>query len=188
MPHTEHPLIFSAPMIKAIIESRKSVTRRLADYSKWKKGDRVWVRETHLQDGVFVPEKRKGDKLLAFEVYPAVMFEDDEDYDICYPRRGDIIKTWRVVSAIHMPRWASRITLELTADVRREPLQKINKIELAKEGFPSSFSRGEWRERNERQEAGTTAKSTFVKAWDKMHPDHTWESNPIVSVIEFKKL
>jgi hypothetical protein len=94
---TEHPLIFSAPMIRAILEGRKSVTRRLADYSKWKKGDRVWVRESvwlRKSENDHIPEDR------------VEYVADNENATFSF-------SGLRKVPSIHQPRWASRITLEL---------------------------------------------------------------------------
>lgn len=141
----ERPILFSAPMVRAILEDRKTVTRRevkkqaaldclaagfepafltlpgnadLCPYGK--PGDRLWVRETWYCDH---SEVQKGPYLQ-----PADMVDLDkarEDGDLVYAADGlnpyeQDHPTWK--PSIHTPRWVSRILLEIT-DVRVERLQ-----------------------------------------------------------------
>jgi len=182
----EHPLIFSAPMIRAILEGRKSVTRRMSKnpdyYTGWKKGDRVWVRETW---GIGCrPDPHTGDRDgIEYRADLEGLGENDDLplYEVITPEHiclGDYASGWK--PSIHMPRWASRITLELTADVRQEPLHTMTEPEAKREGV----------EGGSQDEDGNSLwfRLGFAELWDSMHPDHPWISNPTVSVIEFSRI
>ena len=183
----EHPLIFSSAMIRAILEGRKSVTRRLADYSKWKKGDRVWVRETFAlgrSGSLDIPGYvRHLDYYADGLPFPDTLDVPEQHWQLWDDACDEWEKPYNKKPSIHMPRWASRITLELTEDVRREPLVNFNGMpeldaikEAEREGFEQTFD-PTW-----------NAHSNFITAWDNMHPDQPWLSNPIVSVINFKRI
>lgn len=162
----ERPVLFSGPMVRAILDGKKSQTRRVVTKGtstsgpRWESldwsrchvdpglgggqylkvggpddtmhrvrcklgeiGDRLWIRETYLA--------------MAIDGGPVrdVMYSDHEDYDICYPSKSDKMDLgWRVVPSIHMPRWASRLTLEIT-EVRVERLGMISDADAAAEGF-----------------------------------------------------
>jgi len=139
---TERPILFSAPMVRAILAGQKTQTRRVAKFTdaghlkepggrrRWhhddpnatlacpygQPGDRLWVREAHwfFQD--------EHDPVIGYT--PPMMTTEDVEY------RADGESTrhgWR--PSIHMLRWASRITLEITS-VRVERLwSSINGIE-----------------------------------------------------------
>ncbi len=161
----EHPIIFSAPMVRALLAGRKSVTRRLADYSKWKKGDRLWVREAFVLEydedsGDIIPHYR------ASEPEPHIVTEEQLQNDSFDDRTR-----WK--PSIHMPRTASRITLELTEDVTREPLLPMDESEALREGFVPVI-----------RENGALAEMRTL--WNALHPKAPWSSHPTVSVIRFK--
>lgn len=171
----ERPILFSGPMVRAILEGRKTQTRRVVamqedlsdpdepclyihrpncqgycdydctkaprDGSSWNNlaicpygqpGDRLWVRETwaydlnvdrekELQDWVKA-EALKGNNRLNYRADPHTMQTG------C----GGAAGRWR--PSIHMPRWASRITLEVT-EVRVQRLQNIFERDAEAEGF-----------------------------------------------------
>lgn len=157
----ERPILFSAPMVRAILEGRKMVTRRAVkiqprskgdigsyglgqpfirnpDVTKpnpecpyGRRGDRLWVRETWYCDHF---EVQKGPYLQ-----PADMHDLDqcrEDGELVYAADGlepyeQEQPTWK--PSIHMPRWACRILLEIT-DVRVERLQDISEDQAKAEG------------------------------------------------------
>ncbi|MEC8196494.1 MAG: hypothetical protein VX228_09285 [Pseudomonadota bacterium] len=149
----DKPILFSGPMVCALLEGRKTQTRRvirnvmqnycitLKNSTKTKsglethvidapeyprilpvkvtKGDRLWVRET------WRPRQGFGawDMRLRYPAddYEALLEDGDRDIgDWTWPKAANTGN----VPAIHMPRWASRITLKVT-DVRVERLQKI---------------------------------------------------------------
>ena len=148
----EKGIIFNAEMVRAILDGRKTMTRRLnKQWLKVKAGDRLWVRETwkpHVQTSVHSPA-----------IYRA-------DYPL-----GSGPGPW--ISSRFMPRWASRITLEATADARLEKLQKITGMDVGREGF-------EW------DAMGDDPFYRFAKYWDSLNPKSPWKNNPEVVVIEFK--
>ncbi len=116
-------------------------------------GDRLWVRETWRQDA-------KGGELAHYKA--------DEN------GRGYWIGKWH--PSIFMPRWASRITLEIVS-VRVERLQDISFDDALAEGMEHSII------------MHNPIDDLFVPLWDSInYKKHPWESNPWVWVIEFKRL
>lgn len=125
----EHPILFSAPMVQALLADRKHVTRRLdLRWTKVKAGDRLWVRETFYCDdfrydfGVDadIPELRE-----------SIMYRADGEFREQLEDHSEA--RWR--PSIHMPRWASRILLECEEDARIERLQDITDDEAEAEGI-----------------------------------------------------
>lgn len=224
----ERGIIFNSEMVRAILDGRKTQTRRIINPQpeltqksgfKWKGvlfgagsddretnrnfahkncplgkiGDRLWVRETFAllgnEDGVCVDWN---DQIVykseeAARIYKASCEQKDGDYglwsipnDADWKPHTDNHKydgTWR--PSIHMPRWASRITLEIT-DVRVERLQEASDDDFKAEGYPL-----------ERELTGgsTDAFCWFRHLWDSVSkPDCNYESNPWVWVIEFKRV
>lgn len=225
----ERGIIFNTEMVRAILDGRKTQTRRIINPQpeltqksgfKWKGGlfgagsddretnrnfahkncplgkigDRLWVRETFAllgnEDGVCVDWNdnilKAGDEQAA-RIYKASCEQKDGDYglwsipdDADWKPHTDNHKyegAWR--PSIHMPRWASRITLEIT-DVRVERLQAASDDDFKAEGYPL-----------ERELIGgsTDAFCWFRHLWDSVSkPDCNYESNPWVWVIEFKRV
>lgn len=142
-------------------------------------GDRLWVRETWAdtngESGPMISYRAGGDRFLVDESYPV----DYSRYPNCTfamwggdLRRGAPDHAWR--SPIHMPRWASRLTLEIT-NVRVERVQDIDGHGAQDEGInaPPSFARGE-----------------FASLWDSLNSPrgYGWDANPWVWVIEFRRV
>ena len=143
----EHPILFSGEMVRAILAGRKTQTRRVvkpwtarmldalsegsSDLSAIKPpyavGDRLWVRETwqEFRDNELPPGRSRGPSgRMGIPAHPEIKFfvfyrADGEVAD--HPQYGAAL--WR--PSIHMPRWASRITLEATG-IRVEQLQDIS--------------------------------------------------------------
>ncbi len=205
----EHPILFSAPMVRAILSGAKTQTRRVVkgvppgeviytgamiDFAGWvdivaregsarircpfgKPGDRLWVRETWstCTQGFDTPEES------TFPVYRA-------DTDRPTPKR------W--IPSIHMPRWASRITLEVTG-VRVERLHALGEADAIAEGMPADAGNRPIRGREEALLAGgplsvlpgsLTARECFAMLWNKLGGAGAWDANPWVWVIEFRRL
>lgn len=128
----DRPIIFSAPMVRALLEGRKTQTRRLAwrnvarpaafgcptPWQRVKPGDRLWVRESW---------RPIGDLPLSECTGPA-----DIRFSASVDEAEWAISKWR--PSIHMPRWASRLTLVVT-EVRRQRLQEISKADAIAEGI-----------------------------------------------------
>ncbi len=179
----DRPIIFSAPMVRALLDGRKTQAQRLAwgksrpmpkktpqislkmnlggtTYSPatvWQKigpGDRLWVRETADITGS-VPHY-KADNPPAFI---------------------------RWTPSIHMPRWASRLTLIVT-DVRWQKLQDMTRADAIAEGV-------KWLE----DDRGWTAdgklvwgrpKEAFAGLWDSLYGKGAWDANPEVVALTFE--
>lgn len=173
----EHPILFSAPMVVAILEGRKTQTRRVGDrYKKWRVGDRLWVKEAwniEAQSSKY----RSGDdptheywigyraggvsKKVMFKEKPSIPFSSMNDFG------RDGTRNWK--SGLFMPRWASRISLEIEG-VRHERLCDISKEDADAEGV---------------------GMIEFPWLWDKINgkkPGMSWLGNPLVWVIQFQKL
>ncbi len=174
----ERPIIFSASDVRAILEGRKTQARRiikpqptslgdkLKALMRYRIGDRLWVRETW-QTHIPAPDTN-GDCATSI-IYRA----DKKSY----------ASSWH--SPIYMPRWASRITLEITRK-RVEPLHRISQSDAIAEGAPPSHSSIDKISR----EFGYAdfSRSWFAQLWQSIHGDKSWHENPWVWVIEFKKL
>lgn len=139
----EYPILFSAPMVGAILDGRKTMTRRvlkpqpqediglwLAERdmkaTRWAPGDILWVREgfaVHLNSGPVIHEKGDGHP-WGSPIYRAT-------FSAALDPRCEGFSPWR--PSIHMPRWASRITLTVEA-VRVERLQDISEADVIAEG------------------------------------------------------
>lgn len=183
----ERSIIMSGDNPRLILEGRKTQARRLvknpnfsvvngrphfakADGSFYDcpygiAGDRLWVREAWHTDN---PEY-----IARYKAEPYLGDPDPDNAQICY--RADLVHensgcVWR--PSIHMPRWASRITLEITK-VRVERLQDISEEDALAEGQPC----------NDR-----TARSNYMILWDSLHGKGAWNNNPFVWVIEFSRV
>ncbi|HCW1044313.1 TPA: hypothetical protein OW455_005383 [Pseudomonas aeruginosa] len=203
----ERPILFTGPMVRAILEGRKTVTRRVmkpqpdflgsmvdpntpfktldaglharitCPYGE--PGDRLWVREAWAADAqvdaIAPSDLSQGEPIW----YPA---------DLSVRQTGcSMISKGRVRPSIHMPRWASRILLEITA-VRVERLQDISEEQALAEGVrgePCDHARqacadiGCW---------GDTAKGAFGFLWESLNGEGSWAANPWVWVVEFKRV
>ena len=192
----ERPILFSAPMVRAILDGRKTQTRRvvkpqpsqelLDDYAQIRRergvqkddaemlseclpcpygfpGDRLWVRETWARD----------------DEDGALMYRADVgcDDDANAWERGRIegVSRYRWRPSIHMPRWASRITLEIT-DVRVERLQDIGEEDAEAEGIPRSDV-----------SPPDMGRFAYQQLWESINGPDSWAANPWVWVIGFKR-
>ncbi|MDN7814627.1 hypothetical protein [Burkholderia vietnamiensis] len=223
----ERPILFSGPMVRAILEGRKTQTRRIIKLphnnplGAWEPttagggsvkyaggtpapelaaightrtgdcyvcphgdvGDRLWVRETHdvnrLGSETF-PDGRT-------RLYAGIAYQADDgrhEADISDSQcRAIEAKTWRGwTPSIHMPRWASRITLEITG-VRAERLQEISQDDAEAEGIDFLRSVPDAYETLD-------ARGLFRCLWDGLNAarGHGWDANPWVWAIEFRRI
>lgn len=202
----ERPIIFSAPMVQAILGGAKTMTRRALTPGKphtpWKVGDLLWVRETFItgwpaEDGIVYDCDDDGNELPEHVWFRATTDSHGEytgslgvgisgwTNDDCEPIENI---TWK--PSIHMPRWASRITLRVTG-VGLERLQDITEADAGSEG---AF----WVPEDDKQQAARVAISEgmdccgpreyFRSYWDTLNAwrGHGWEHNPLVEVDEFE--
>ena len=183
---TDRPIIFSAPMVQALIEGRKTQTRRIlkkgcpasrnlilpdgpnkgAVQLNYAPGNRLWVKETHAR----YPE---GDLCLPHYMadgpIPSISDRHDAGLLIKYP-------------AIFMPRWASRLTLAVT-DVRVQRLQDITEDDAQAEGLVQAYEG--WATDTQGRCWGPTARDSFVQLFDSLHGTHAWGKNPWVVALTF---
>ncbi|HCF3104460.1 TPA: hypothetical protein NIB98_002928 [Pseudomonas aeruginosa] len=233
----ERPILFNEQMVRAILEGRKTVTRRAVkglqiptedkttphEGLRWsalgqrhlrygfnvfgsteeecahelarcgvcpfgKPGDRLWVREAWTIDLLAAYSTEKGydseyevryradDAAREIHVAPG---EPDPYLALYDSQRGD----WR--PSIHMPRWASRILLEITA-VRIERLQDISEKQALAEGVELEGEGVCWA-----GAAGTASDSpveSFRLLWELINGAGSWNANPWVWVVEFKRV
>jgi hypothetical protein len=149
-------------------------------------GDRLWVRETwalaHLSvdcEGVCDDVEEFTGRLIAAnrDGYWAPIYAADAD-DINNHPSDRLVKRYR--PSIHMPRWASRLTLEVVS-VRVERLQDITEADAEAEGLARNedFDRGPY----------ANAREEFAQLWNSINGKRApWVSNPWVWVITFKPL
>ncbi len=138
-------------------------------------GDRLWVKENFRPTGIFAMYKPRDTKACGRFSYQADPVQLERDKTI----------KWR--PSIFTPRWASRITLEIT-NVRLERLQDITEEDALAEG--ADIDRGSAYDLAGHQgvQAHTTARGCFETLWGSIYGPDSWRSNPWVWVIEFKKL
>ncbi len=217
----EKPILFSGEMVRAILEGKKTQTRRVATkdpnakgfywaenietfpsgttYTGWVKnsapsllipmkcpygkvGDRLWVRETWVPDCATVEECRASFEDLMQGCSGPYYRATASDFDI---------ETLRWKPSIHMPRWASRTSLEIT-DIRVERLQNICASDCLDEGIEDKWS-------HKYSVFPACVLDSIVDdyrtLWDSINGkpradgiDISWSANPWVWVITFRRI
>lgn len=216
MSMTEKPILFSGPMVRAILDGRKTVTRRIVkpqpdaihgDEPYWNiggyrlradannplkcpygsSGTRLWVRETWavcaayecyapsvLTPHVGTIQYQAGGGMLNGEMLERTCFDVDGE-----------LGRWR--PSIHMPRWVSRISLEVT-DVRVERLQDITEEDAIAEGIERTSGGNYWKDYLHPVMPAMTARYSFASLWKSINGPDSWEANPWVWTIAFNRL
>lgn len=188
----ERPILFSGAMVRAILDDKKTQTRRVmkpqprVELDGADKGWRYYERAQQvyafrIDEPIAFPLAilyaspygTTGDRLWVRETWddygtvePMIVYRADYAGENNCP----VNPRWR--PSIHMPRWASRLLLENVA-VRVERLQDISDADILAEGFPEdppSYAEG------------------FAAKWNEINPKHPWEGNPWVWVVEFKRI
>ena len=240
----DHPIIFSAPMIRALLARKKTQTRRVlkplpwnaagdavdiskaksvsyvkgadgrlyiqfehplggpltAHVSRFNVGDRLWCRETwadvntavgpgigYRADSGFMQPEYDGPDYGAgpsynYDKYPGNYTMWFDDLLAGAPDHG-----WR--SPIHMPRWASRLTL-IVESVKVERLQEISDEDAEAEGIfargavgdDPSHSQWTWGDSDWRYE---TPRAAYAALWNSINGPDAWGANPWVAAISF---
>lgn len=224
----ERPILFSGPMVKAILEGKKTQTRRVVKlrHKFWKGlsldgalfdpgfgdgaylkvkgrddtyhrlycphgnvGDRLWVRETFTCFTHGLPEYPDecdhihGAAARAKYSDPTGIYSVEE-LAVVYKADGDS-EPDRWEPGIHMPRWASRLLLEITA-IRVERLNDISRHDAIAEGGPPSHRSID---RISAQFGYPDfSRSWFGQLWESINGEGSWKENPWVWVVEFKVL
>ena len=188
----ERPILFNGEMVRAILDGRKTQTRRVIKIQSttterpylrpdglWTytvcdgvaavnpfachygiPGDRLWVRETL--------SKSANDTLIY----------DADGAPVMYGGESEKTNIKKKIPSIHLPRWASRINLEIT-NIRVERVQDISVIDCACEGI--EFAENDYSE---------NARYKYHMLWDSINlkRGYGWDANPWVWVIEFRRM
>ena len=204
----ERPILFSGPMIRAILANTKTQTRRIfkPDRMTWDANGRYTtyaMRGGELSttgSGPFKPSswlhycpygQPGGDRLYVRETWaaphaydhlpPRLIPQDARIHYAATEDRGGLL--WR--PSIHMPRWASRIILEITS-VRVENLQDIDLADAVAEGCKPI--RPELVQDGLIVRPGRSAVEEFRLVWEQIHGGGSWEKNPFVWVVTFRRI
>lgn len=194
----ERPILFSGPMVRAILAGQKTQTRRLVKpqplcygssqsatitphpcgsgeflLERWPKGDSQMQNFGRCSLVPACPYGKPGDRLWVRETHyvQSAGYADGSGKLILYKADGDAPTTW--TPSIHMYRWASRITLEIT-EVRLERLQNISAADAVAEGCDSCTPYDQFR-----------ALWTFIHTAD---GPNGWAANPWVWVVGFRRV
>ncbi len=198
---TDRPIIFSAPMVRALLDGRKTQTRRVLGNSGpgrgrsnifsarigwsdsyvldpgnagWRErdtpyapGDRLWVREAFVRYYELDEcDMRVGPLKIAYRADGGFRWldADTDEFRDSPP--------WK--PSIHMPRWASRLTL-LVTDVSVQRLQEISRGDAMEEGFPFA-----------NMADGPNPRDWYRDLWNSIHGPDAWDRNPWVAAISFE--
>jgi hypothetical protein len=170
----DRPIIFSAPMVRALIDGRKTQTRRPASspLAACAQTDRLWVRENLKYDWAAEAwhYRHGGDRL-------------EEVAGRTLPRPTSDRWPLGVCNSIHMPRWASRLTL-IVQDTWMEPLRALPGHDAIAEGVERAD--GEWKNYSGGA-ACLSARESYATLWDSLHTaeGERWQDNPHVLVLSF---
>lgn len=190
----ERGIIFNGEMVRAILDGRKTQTRRIVKNVMLDNG--IWLKKptktrsgttTHVLDAPkhnLCPLGKIGDRLYVREAFKAgVCTESTIAYKATH-KPSDLEEGWyeeiKWTPSIHMPRRYSRITLEIT-DVRVERLNDISNDDAKSEGC--WYGRG-----GGVPDKAITPSDQFPTLWEEIYGDGSWSSNPWVWVIEFKRI
>ena len=197
-------------MIRAILANTKTQTRRVVkpqpageirrgepDFNHWI-DTKYWERQNQKENrgigtrGFACPYGQPGgDRLYVRETWaaphaydhlpPRLIPQDARIHYAATEDRGGLL--WR--PSIHMPRWASRIILEVTS-VRVELLQDISEADAVAEGCKPI--RPELVQDGLIVRPGRSAVEEFRLVWEQIHGGGSWEKNPFVWVVTFRRI
>lgn len=195
---TDRPILFSGPMVRALIEGRKTQTRRVMNpqpvsclswddppagsypsKNGWSRlryavGDRLWVRETidMGHTGYVICTCTYQADGTPVDLRPAPFWAGDQ--------------TRKLIPSIHMPRWASRLTLTVT-EVRVQRLQDISEADAIDEGvlsLPPVHASGPLTERGCPPIGGSPVER-YARLWDDINGPGAWAENHWVAAYTF---
>lgn len=188
---TERPILFSAPMVRALLDGSKTQTRRVVRFDP-PSGDIVerggW-RRWHRDDPSAViacPYGVPGDLLWCRETWRPHIETGMPEYRA---NLGAVDHDLRWKPSIYMPRWVSRITLRIT-DVRVQRLQEISEEDARAEGVAEPAPvHGKWCDATRGREGHWSYRKPFADLWDSLNAKRApWSSNPFVWAIAFERV
>ena len=196
----EQPILMNSAMVRALLDGSKTQTRRVLKPQPThfnpagiprrarpdgpsdmipclygKPGDRLWVRETlghHVDKGHYYAA-------TGMHVGPLLDYELEPSPSIGIPARA--------IPSIHMPRWASRILLEIVS-VRVERVNDCSETDALAEGIKGEACDHVRFSCEEIGCCGPTAKGMYAALWDVINGAGSWAANPWVWVVEFKRV
>lgn len=172
----ERPILFSGPMVRAILAGRKTQTRRIVKPQSAVLTDQMargfGVRPPAVENAAVIPcpYGQVGDHLWVREAWAL----HPETGNLLYKADDGAPSDTRWKPSIHLPRKHSRILLEMTS-IRVERLQTISWEDALAEG-------------TDNDPATTNAVGSFAKYWDYINGAEAWDMNPWVWVVGFKKV
>jgi len=198
----ERGILFSAPMVRALLAGTKTQTRRVAKTGLYaidakihgaetaarelaalvtkspygQTGDRLWVRETWVCDDYRV---QAGPYLEVPGAREALFYRADSEQPFESPEG----KFWK--PSIHMPRWASRILLEIVA-VRLERLNDCSEADARAEGA-AGYEEGIDAPPPD-EDAVWSYQASYRRLWESINGAGSWAANPWVWVVQFKRI
>ena len=211
----ERPILFSGPMVAAILAGEKTQTRRIVATDTRPMPDDTFMRgfpenpanvrmcgqyakcdapagAGHVSYRVRCPYGDHGDRLWVRETFarvPSTAYRHDpstphrvspDGHEWAVYREGwDRSRPGRWRPSIHMPRWASRVTLEV-ASVHVERLHEISLADINAEGTPYTLDPA--------VRPYGTRREQWQRLWESIHGPKSWEANPWVWVIAFRRL
>ncbi|PRI19706.1 hypothetical protein [Pectobacterium versatile] len=208
-------MIFNAEMVRAILDGRKTMTRRIIknqpfDRSQYRHDHQIEIISGRAEngdevDGLYAytkstggtwsakcPFGQLGDRLWVRETFAAL---EPGSYEQVKPRQGHCqdlryaatdrlaksdanIRGYKWIPSIHMPRYASRILLEIT-DVRVERLKHIPRDGIIAEGYPAERA----------TDGGEYDPFLWYRdLWESIYGAGSWQANSWIWVIEFKQI
>ncbi len=198
----ERPILFNADMVNAILDGRKTQTRRIVKPTKDRNGSGCQLApceiagEVNGGDYALCPYGQPGDRLWVRENFLYLMHGDVTAGDIKYCASIDSRSAagsknpgywWRKRPSIHMPRWASRITLEIVS-VRVERLKQISERDALQEGIGLVLA-DNWPDPKAMSEAvAKSRRAGFKLLWESINGSDSWDTNPWVWVVEFRRV
>jgi hypothetical protein len=199
----QKPILFSTQMVRAILEGRKTQTRRLFPYqykvcthnNKYQieymdeRDNQYYTR--HIED--ICKYGKIGDRLWVKETYAMYGENSIIPYEYKANFKEPIDKFWKWKPSIFMPRKASRITLEIT-NIRVERLNDISEEDAIAEGVEYINSEGNgvyyknYKIKNKNWMEFKNPIDSYHTLWESINGKNSWRLDPLVWVIEFKKI
>lgn len=210
------PILFSTPMVQAILCGRKTQTRRIAlrgfdeanpnhpPHSPFLRRDGYWQWLTGRADVAYEHNSKKcpygipGDVLWVRETWfnnaafgaPLYVYRADGEFDDQFPRHKEGgVGPFKWKPSIFMPREACRIKL-LIKDVRIERLQDISEEDAKAEGIYSEWDGSAYWYKNYESNLliRQNPKKSFQSLWQSINGPESWNENPWVWVVEFETI
>ena len=207
----EIPVLFNGAMVRAILDDRKTQTRRIVKPQPWQHpdtgvwwigedtkvedlladrtgvckylpGDRLWVREAHAWVDYLVGSKLEDPVCVAFAA-------DNRAFSFAGKKPVQLDTygwPWDRIKyrpSIHMPRWAARLFTDVV-DVRIERLCDISEEDARAEG--ADRNEGKWVDEDGRTRS--SYRLAFQRLWISVYGTESWAANPWVWVTTFRKV